>query len=205
MIKWKHFPRYWPIVRVIHRSPVTSPNKSQWRGALMFYLIFGWINSSVNNRGAGDLRRHRAHYDAIVMMKDRQQQNDVWRFGHDITMQVHDSSVCRSVALFVQRWRSLRVKFYRWKLVIYAKHCHSLKYTYTFFGVLRMWQYNDVIMSAMASQITSLTIVYSSVNSRRISKKTSKLRVTGLCGGNSPVTGEFPAQMASNLENVSIL
>ena len=39
---------------------------------------------------------------------------------------------------------------------------------------------------------------------RRRSKKTSKLRVTGLCAGNSSVTGEFPAQMASNAENVSI-
>ena len=39
---------------------------------------------------------------------------------------------------------------------------------------------------------------------RRRSKKTSKVRVTDLCGGNSPVTGEFPAQMASNAENVSI-
>ena len=39
---------------------------------------------------------------------------------------------------------------------------------------------------------------------RRRSKKTSKLRVTGLCVGNSPVTGEFPAQKASNVENVSI-
>ena len=39
---------------------------------------------------------------------------------------------------------------------------------------------------------------------RRTSKKTSKLRVTGLCEGGSPVTGEFPAQMASNAENVSI-
>ena len=38
----------------------------------------------------------------------------------------------------------------------------------------------------------------------RRSKKTSKLRVTGLCAGNSPVTGEFPAQMPSNGENVSI-
>ena len=40
--------------------------------------------------------------------------------------------------------------------------------------------------------------------SRRRSKKTSKVRVTGLCAGNSPGTGEFPAQMASNAENVSI-
>ena len=39
---------------------------------------------------------------------------------------------------------------------------------------------------------------------RRRSKKTSKLRVTGLCAGNSPGTGEFPAQMASSAENVSI-
>ena len=39
---------------------------------------------------------------------------------------------------------------------------------------------------------------------RRRSKNTSKLRVTGLCEGNSPGTGEFPAQMASKAENVSI-
>ena len=39
---------------------------------------------------------------------------------------------------------------------------------------------------------------------RRRSKKTLKLRVTGLCAGNSPGTGEFTAQMASNAENVSI-
>ena len=40
--------------------------------------------------------------------------------------------------------------------------------------------------------------------SGRRSKKTSKLRVTGLCAGNSPVAGEFPAQRASNAENISI-
>ena len=58
-------------------------------------------------------------------------------------------------------------------------------------------------MGTMASQITSVTIVYSIVYSGR-SKKTSKLRVTGIYAGNSPVTGEFPAQRASNAENVSI-
>ena len=68
VIKWKQFPRYWPFVRGIHRSPVNSPHKGQRRGALMFSLIFVWINSWVNNREAGDLRRHRAHYDAIVMV-----------------------------------------------------------------------------------------------------------------------------------------
>ena len=59
-------------------------------------------------------------------------------------------------------------------------------------------------MSTIASQITCLTIVYSTVYSDTDQKKTSKLCVTGLCVGNSPGTGEFPAQMASNAENVSI-
>ena len=50
-------------------------------------------------------------------------------------------------------------------------------------------------MGAMAFQITSLTIVYLTVYSRRRSTKTSKLHVTGLCEGISPGTGEFPAQI----------
>ena len=54
VIKLKHFPRYWPFVRGIHWSPVNSPHKGQWRGALMFSLICVWINGSVNNREAGD-------------------------------------------------------------------------------------------------------------------------------------------------------
>ena len=64
--------------------------------------------------------------------------------------------------------------------------------------------YSDVIMSTMSSQITSLTSVYSIVSSRRRSKKTWKLRVTGLCGGNSTMTGEFPTQSDSKAEKVSI-
>ena len=65
--QWKHFPRYWPFVRGIHRSPVNSPHKGQWRGALMFSLICVWINDWVKNRETGDLRSHCAHYDVIVM------------------------------------------------------------------------------------------------------------------------------------------
>ena len=70
VIKWKHFPRYRPFVRGIHLSPVNSPHKGQWRGALMFSLICAWINAWVNNREAGHLRRHRAHYDVIVMCEE---------------------------------------------------------------------------------------------------------------------------------------
>ena len=68
VIKWKHFTRYWPFVRGIHRSPVNSPHKNQWNRALMFSLIRAWINRWVNNCEAGDLRRHRALYDVIVMI-----------------------------------------------------------------------------------------------------------------------------------------
>ena len=67
VIKWKHFPRNWPFVRGIHRSPVHSPHKVQWRGALMFSLICVWINDWVNNREAGDLRRYHTHYGVIVL------------------------------------------------------------------------------------------------------------------------------------------
>ena len=67
VIKWNHFPRYWPFVRGIHRSPANSPHKGQWRGALVFSLICTRINGWVNNGEAGDLRFHRVHYDVIVM------------------------------------------------------------------------------------------------------------------------------------------
>ena len=67
VIKWKHCPRYWPFVRGIHRGPVNSLHKGQWRRALMFSLICVWINDWVNNREAGDLRRYIVHYDVTVM------------------------------------------------------------------------------------------------------------------------------------------
>ena len=50
VIKWKHFPRYWPFVRRIHQWPVNSPHKGQWRGASMFSLICAWINAWINMR-----------------------------------------------------------------------------------------------------------------------------------------------------------
>ena len=83
--KWKLFPRYWPFVRGIHRSPVNSPHKGQWRRALMYSLICARINDWVNNREAGDLRRHQAHCDVIVMCK-----ND----DHDL-VSIHTGLTCR--------------------------------------------------------------------------------------------------------------
>ena len=77
-----------------------------------------------------------------------------------------------------------------------SNNCNAVTWPYFF--------YNDDIMRAMASQITSLAIVWSTVYSGADQKKTSKLRVIGLCAGKSPVTGEFSAPRASNAENVSI-
>ena len=67
VIKWKHFLRHCPFVRGIHWSPVNSPHKGQWRGVLMFSLICARMNGWVNNHEAGDLRRHRAHYNVTVL------------------------------------------------------------------------------------------------------------------------------------------
>ena len=70
---WRHqmetFSALLSICAGIHRyrSPVNSPHKGQWCGALVFYLICVWLNGWENNRKAGDLRRYRAHYDVIVM------------------------------------------------------------------------------------------------------------------------------------------
>ena len=73
VIKWRPFPRYWSFVRGIHWSPVNSPHKGQWRGALMFSLICVWINGWVNDGEVGDLRCHRAHYDVMIMsFEDKQ-------------------------------------------------------------------------------------------------------------------------------------
>ena len=65
-IKWKHFPRNWPFVRRIHRSrwiPHTKASDAE----LWCFLLSAWINDWVNNRQAGDLRRHCGHYDVNVM------------------------------------------------------------------------------------------------------------------------------------------
>ena len=68
VIKWKHFPRYWTFVPGIHRSrwiPRTKASDAElWCFLWSAPKKSGWVNI----RGAGDLRRHRAHYDVIVML-----------------------------------------------------------------------------------------------------------------------------------------
>ena len=90
VIKWKHFPRYWSFVRGIHRSPVNSPHKGQWRGALMFSMICARINGWLNNGKAVDLRRHRVHYDVIVM-------NLVWSWFYCYIFAIHAAQLRNNI------------------------------------------------------------------------------------------------------------
>ena len=52
----------------IHRSPLNSPDKDQWSGALMFSLMCAWTNGWVNDCDIDDLRCHCTHYDITVML-----------------------------------------------------------------------------------------------------------------------------------------
>ena len=92
---WRHqmeiFSALQAICTGIHRSPVNSQHQGHWRGALMFSLICVRINDWANNRGAGDLRRHRAHYGVIgmngkpryftgIVMSSLQNRNNIFTF-----------------------------------------------------------------------------------------------------------------------------
>ena len=72
VIKWKHYPRYWPFVRGIHRVPVNSPLQGQWCGALMCFLSAFWINGWVwwFETPSRSLRRHcndlHLHHQSII-------------------------------------------------------------------------------------------------------------------------------------------
>ena len=77
--------------------PVNSLHKGQWRGALMFSLICAWINDWVNNREAGDLRRHRGHYDVIcndhMLLSSRSMFLFLYRLYHTRVNKRHEAVV----------------------------------------------------------------------------------------------------------------
>ena len=79
VIKWKHFPRHWPLCGEFtgHRwIPLTKASDAElWCFLWSAPLINGWVN----NRETGDLRRHGAHYDVIVM-----HQNNTLKLSRDI-------------------------------------------------------------------------------------------------------------------------
>ena len=123
------FPRYWPFVRGIHRSPVNSPHKGQWRGALMFSLICAWTNRWVNNRDAGDLRRHRAHYDATIMSGEREFPKTMIKknfWGKKTSNNTYPSWNLRPAKFAFQKSRSIDkissfIFFFTWSKIIHKR------------------------------------------------------------------------------------
>ena len=140
-----------------------------------FSLICARKNGWVNNGEAGDLRRHRAHYDVMVM-----------------------SCVVGITPGKPSQWHSYVTDDFASPVHHQLRHrpCQIV----TFLSSALQWRHNgrDSVSNHQPHDCLLSRLF------RRRSKKTSKLRVTGLCVGNLPGTGEFPAQMVSNAEYVSI-
>ena len=156
-----------------------------------------------NHRDAGDLRRRRAHHDVTVMIRMLEWSQPV--------------SLLPAVGFYyfklLWRWWTCYVDWLldhnELRMVLWSTPHNaltSLRITSTCFCLKLqvwaslLWGHNG--RDGVSNHQPRDCLLNRSF--RRRSKKTLKLRVTVLCAGNSPVTSEFPAQMASNAENVSI-
>ena len=198
---WRHqMEAYSPLLAICAGNspvPVNFPHKGQWRGALMFPLICTWINGWVNSREAGDLRRHSAHYDVIIMISFNAEcgitcfswfiiptARDIlldifltWEFQVIYLIVVNPNSFTRSKPVpFIFIFgisQSLNILCLNWNNIYFVLETFrnnlltaSRSVTFFYLGVYpQRYHYCDAIMTAMASQITCLPIVYSTVNS----------------------------------------
>ena len=146
-IKWKQFPRYWPFVRGIPRSPVNSPHKGQCCGDLMFSLICIWINRWVNNHEAGDLISHRAHYDVIVMYTCKILCDTVWKKKAIIVWHcTHDNKNHTSLP---HTWATLSHSLIL-KSSLQKTHINFFRYFDVFHG-LKIYQTTDLVRGKWCS------------------------------------------------------
>ena len=196
VMQWNHFPCYWPFVRGIHRLPMVSTHKDQWRGALMFSLICAGTNDWANNRNAGDLRRHRVHYDVSVMKPCDDWSNSRWCCNIWPPLETHLKLKSREIAFACNFLLCCQIvlKFCtEHGIVVICANFSELLHNWNrcsgrdfarfeikgrvsyMATATRPWSskrpalhklhYTDVIMSTIASQITSLAVVYSIVYS----------------------------------------
>ena len=141
---------------------MVSPLRGHWRGVLMFSLMCAWTNGWANHPNTGDMRRHGAYCDVIVMRRTLTTMLCCVCcecFGE------HRPCLLRAHA--VQRssfgWRNQTMTC---PLIITPNEARWRTHvSLTGSSLLQVKHYNDVIMGAIASQITSLTIVYSTVYS----------------------------------------
>ena len=153
------------------KSSVNSPRKDQWRGDLMLSLIYAWTNSCANTRDIGDLWCHRTHYDVIVMRwvstLNIWLHLKYWKFGHTY-------AALSSLSIFKA---SMFSAHYIWEFLIHVilvimdirsnrpALLLSLVMIPPHEKITRPHHYSDAILGAMAFQITTVTIVYSTVYS----------------------------------------
>ena len=159
--------------------PVNSPHKGQWRGALMFSLICARIIDWVNNREAGDLRRHRGHYHVSVM----EIRIKIPNFSF---MEMHFKMSSATWRPFCLGFNVLRHSGRFWKFLL----CHIVlkeinriaRYVGSGCGIPLRWRHNerDIVSNHQPRECLLSRLIW------RRSKKTSKLCVIGLCAGNSP-------------------
>ena len=212
----EHFPRHWAFVRGIHWSPVNCPHKGQWRGALMFSLIWAWINAWVNNREAGDLRRHRGKCDVIVM-KTLQTPRAQWVWMALVTIGLV-SIIMTNAAIELINLGSVSDQ-----VILLPTNCWSCHEQNDICDTKHMvwWAFNP---NQLKFHYTHIYVCYTGDSLQRRNNERDGVsnhqphdcllnrlfrenikapRHWPLCG-NSPVTGEFPSQRASNAENFSI-
>ena len=166
----------------------------------MFSLICAWINGWVNKGEAGDLRRHRAHYDVTLAHSNckwpgAERSTSISLVGiilstffgftslgpeHSYDRSASDGATLKNMGKYTS-------------MILEELQCYINK-------TKPLWRHNghDGVSNHQPYDCLLNRLF------RRRSKEASKLRVTGLCAGNSMVTGEFPAQRASNAENVAI-
>ena len=162
-----------------HKGPVTENLSMSWRHHVLPWAVTGWLDRFPSRARWS----HQHHYYRIAVSVLMMQLWRIWENKADC-LPLGSKPI----------WENLAFVSYSltgWHLS-WLSHISGAPPLY--------WRHNDHDgISNHQHHGCLLNRLF-----RRRSKKTSKLRVTGLCVGNSPGTGEFPAQMASNAENVSI-
>ena len=178
-MKWKHFPRNWPFVRGIHRSPVNSPHKGQWRGALMFSLLFSLLLCKVpRDQYFSYLFFFYVFRPGMSNLVSRCQSKKTHRVYKDVTT---DMKPYLSYTWYAVKTTKI------WQLLLNKKSIKSPMFSdkdlgYTNYGVIEG-----------GPEYQSRFRLLSSYPWWRHQMETFSL-LLAICAGNSPVPCEFPAQ-----------
>ena len=202
------FSRYWTFARGIHRSPVNSPHKGQWRRALVFSLIWAWMNRFCKQswgwwfgtpsrplwRHSNDKRlNHTTFFD---MCFSSPTQNDEQLFTH------HSRKLIQLKCVWLRCDHKLGVLTFNNSIGMSARHHRQNRD-----NRLQRKKYTDCMHLQSLSELCLIIPLRWRHNERdgvsthqphyclrnhlfrRRSKEASRLRITGLSVGNSPVTG----------------